>query len=106
MPEEQRANERHHDELLNKLVRKVLHRTVDQLRSVVGGYDLDSFGETNLQLRELCANSGNRAPRILARAKDVDAAGNLPFAVQLSHSAAHFRPQLNRCLITESYRDA
>ena len=74
-------------ELLDQLVGEVVDRAVDQLGAVIGRDDLDPRRQAALQLGELAFTAVGSA-RVLARAQDDDAAGDLALAVQLGHPGA------------------
>src|SRR3546814_2103398 len=50
VPQEQGADQPDDDELFRQFVRQVLDRSIDELRPVIGGDDLDSIGKALLEL--------------------------------------------------------
>jgi hypothetical protein len=96
VPQEQPADDRDDDKLLDQLARQVLHRAVDQLRAVISGDDLDTGRKAPLQFRQLGPDGLDRLACVLALAQDDDAARDLAFAVQLGDAAAHLGADLDR----------
>ncbi len=96
MPQEQRADDRDDDELLDQLAGEVVDRSPDQRRPVIGRHDLDARRQTGFQGFELGLDRCNGGACIGARAKHDDAACDLTFAVQFGHPAPHVRPDLHR----------
>ena len=95
MPQEQHAHQRHHDELLDQLVRQVLDRALDQPAAVVGRDDLHALGQAALQLGELRLHRGDGLLGVLARAQQHHPAGDFALAVQLGDAAPHLGPELD-----------
>src|SRR3546814_12361480 len=70
------------DELLDQLVREVLDRAIDELRTIIDRHHLDAGRQAFPEVGELVLDRGDRFPRILARAQDHHAAGNPALTVQ------------------------
>jgi hypothetical protein len=79
------------DHLLDERVLERRDRFFDELRPVVGGDDLDTLGQTRLDLAEPLLDRVDHRQRVLAVAHDHDAAGRLAFAVELREAAADVR---------------
>src|SRR5947208_9812088 len=105
MKQEHEAYERDDDELLDQLFLEVVHRALDKTRSIVGRYDLDPRGKTQFELLELGLHRVDCLQRILTRAHDDNAAGDLTLAVQLGNAAPHFGANLDACDVTQAHRD-
>ncbi len=80
-PEEQRADERHDDELLDQLGGQIVDRAIDQARPVIGGDDLHAGWQALLQFLEPSAYPVDHLARVLALAHHDDTACNLALAV-------------------------
>ena len=106
VPEEQPADQRDDDELLQQLEAEVLHGAVDQLAAVVGGDDFDARRQAPLQLVQPGVHGGQRFPRVLAAAQDHHAADGLALPVQLSDASAHLRAELHVRNIAQGRRHA
>src|SRR3546814_8528613 len=106
VPEEQAADDRDDDELLYQLVREVLDRAIDELRTIIDRHHLDAGRQAFPEVGELVLDRGDRFPRILARAQDHHAAGNLALTVQLDHTASPFGAALGRGDIAEAHGHA
>src|SRR3546814_1607845 len=70
---------------------EILHCTVDELRTVIGGNDLHSWREARLECIELVLDRCDRFAGIFARAKNDDTARHFAFAVEFGNAASHFR---------------
>ncbi|MNF41891.1 hypothetical protein D3C84_229290 [compost metagenome] len=106
VPEEGRADQRDHDELLHQLLAEVAHRAVDQLAAVVGGDDLHPVRQAAFQFLEFGLDRIDGAARVLAAAQDHHAADHLALAVQFGDAATHLRPQLDMRHLAEGHRHA
>ena len=95
MEQENGADQRHHDELLDQLVAQVVHGAVNQQRPVIGGHDLHARWQARLERLDLGFDRLDRCTSVLARAHDDDATRHFAFAVQLGNAATHFRADLN-----------
>ena len=71
-----------------------VNRAVDQPRPVVGGDDMDAFGETGLQLLNLLLDEFRDGERVLAVPHQHDAPHNFA-AIFLVDAAAELRPELH-----------
>src|SRR3546814_9191519 len=81
------SDDRDDDELLDQLVREVLDRAIDELRTIIDRHHLDAGRQAFPEVGELVLDRGDRFPRILARAQDHHAAGNLALTVQLDRKS-------------------
>ena len=95
VPQEQRADQRHDDKLLQQLIAEVVDRPVDQLAAIVGRHDFHPFRQTAFQGLELVFNGGNHFAGVFAGSQDHHAAGHFALAVQFGDTAAHFRTCLH-----------
>ena len=95
VPEEQRADHRHHDKLFNQLRAQVVDGPVNQLAAVVGGDHLNPFRQAFLQRGELLFHRRNHFTGVLTRAQQHHAARHFTLAVHFSDTAAHFRADLH-----------
>src|SRR3546814_17679473 len=91
VPEEQRADDRDNDEFFEQFMGEILHCTVDELRTVIGGNDLHSWREARLECIELVLDRCDRFAGIFARAKNDDTARPFAFAVEFGNAESHFR---------------
>ncbi len=106
VPEEEGADERHHEEFLGEFAGEILDRPIDQLRAVIGGDHLDASWQAALELLELVLDGRDGLAGVLARAQDHHAASDLGLAVELGDAAAHLRADLKRGHVAERDRDA
>ena len=106
VPQEEHADQRDDDELLEQLERQVVDRALDQRAAVVGGDDLHALRQARLQLGQARLHRLDRRLRVLARAQHDHAAGHLALAVELGDAAAHLRAHLQRGDITQPHGDA
>ena len=104
--QKRRADQRHHQELLEQLEAQVAHRTLDQAGAVVHRHDLHPCGQPFLQLDQLGLHRPNRVQCVLARAHHDHATGRFALAIQFTNAAPHFRPQLHPRHITQRDHDA
>ena len=105
MKQEQHADERNDDELLDQLFFEVFHRAFDQVRPVVDRNDLDPWRQARLEFLKFCFYSVDGLQRVLARAHHDDAAGNFALTVELGNAAPHFRADLDARHVTEPHRN-
>ena len=106
MKQEGEAHQCHDDEPLDKLLLQIVDRALDEARPVVGRNDLDAGRQTRFERRELGLYRVDRLQRVLARAHDDDATGDLTLAVQLGNAAAHLRPHLDTGHVAQAHRHA
>src|SRR3546814_20602472 len=85
---------------------EILHCTVDELRTVIGGNDLHSWREARLECIELVLDRCDRFAGIFARAKNDATARHFAFAVEFGHVASHFRADLASGDVTTRHRHA
>src|SRR3546814_3837315 len=90
VPQEQGADQPDDDELFRQFVRQVLDRSIDELRPVIGGDDLDSIGKALLELLELGLDRRDSRARVSALSENNHAACDFAMAVVLGYPA----PQL------------
>ena len=102
--QEEGADQRHDDELLDELVAQVVHRPVDEQRTVVGRNDLDAGRQARLERLELRLHRLDGRARVLARAHHHHAAGDFALAVQLGDAAAHLRADLHERHVAQQDR--
>ena len=96
VPEEDDADERDDDRLLDQLLLEVVDRALDQVGAVVGGDELDALGERGLDpLLDRLLDVLDDAVGVDAVADDHDPARDVALAVQLGHSPAHLRPEVH-----------
>ena len=106
VPEEQRADHRHHDKLFNQLGAQVVDGPVNQLAAVIGGYHLNPFRQAFLQRGELLFHRRNHFSGVLTRAQQHHAARYFTLTVQFSNTTAHFRANLHPRHVLEVDRHA
>ncbi len=104
MPEEQCADQRHHQKLFAQLGREIADGPLDQRTAVVGGDDLDARRQAALQLRQLGLDGSDRLLCILAGAQHHHAAGDLAFSVEFGNATPHLRAYLERSHIPQPHR--
>src|SRR3546814_2249137 len=92
-------------ELFRQFVRQVLDRSIDELRPVIVGDDLDSIGKALLELLELGLHRRDRRPRLSSLSENNHAACDFSLAVAPGSPAPQLGPDLDRCDITEPYRN-
>src|SRR3546814_21114765 len=80
-----------------------LDRAIDELRTIIDRHHLDAGRQAFPEVGELVLDRGDRFPRILARAQDHHAAGNLALPVQLGDAASPFGADLDRGAIAEAH---
>ncbi|SAD68379.1 Uncharacterised protein [Enterobacter cloacae] len=95
VPEEQRADDGHHDKLFEQLAAQVINGPVDKLAAVVGGHNLNALRQAGLQRLQLIFYRRNDLARVFARTQDHHATRHFTLPVQLGNPAAHFRPRLH-----------
>ncbi len=106
MEQEHDAHQRHDDELLDQLVREVVHRAVDERGAIVDGDDLHARRQALAQRGELGLDGLDRLQRVLAGAHHDHAAGHLALAVQLGDAAPHLGPELDGGDVAQPHGDA
>ena len=106
MKQEEKTHHGNDEELFKQFVAKVFHRALDEPRAVVGRDDLDSLGQTALQLLYLVLDRSDGLQCILARAHHDDAADGFALAVEFADAAAHLGSHLDARNITEVHRYA
>ena len=104
--DEDEADERNDNELLSEFLRQIAHRSLDQLRAVVGLDDLDAFREAAAQHLEFRAHCLNRLKSVLARTHDDDPARDLTLSVELGDPTAQLRADLQPCDVFQLNRNA
>src|SRR3546814_6908915 len=92
-------------ELFRQFVRQVLDRSIDELRPVIGGDDLDSIGKALLELLELGLDRRDRRARVSALSENNHAACDFALAVELGYPAPQLGPDLDGCDIAERDRN-
>src|SRR3546814_114954 len=105
VPQEQGADQPDDDELFRQFVRQVLDRSIDELRPVIGGDDLDSIGKALLELLELGLDRRDRRARVSALSENNHAACDFALAVELGYPAPQLGPDLDGCDIAERDRN-
>ena len=91
MEQEQHAHQHHDDEFLHQLFAQRVDCALDQVRAVVGGDDLDAFGQAALELGQPFLDPFDGGQRVAAETHHDDAADGFPFAVELADAAPEIR---------------
>ncbi|CZU30534.1 Uncharacterised protein [Enterobacter cloacae] len=94
VPQEQGADDGHHDKLFKQFGTQVVDCPIDELAAIVGGHNLNPFRQAGLQRLQLISHRRDDFTRIFARTQDHHATRNFPLPVQLGNTAAHFRTRL------------
>src|SRR3546814_3782826 len=74
------------DELFRQFVRQVLDRSIDELRPVIGGDDLDSIGKALLELLELGLDRRDRRARVSALSRSEEHTSELQSLMRISYA--------------------
>src|SRR3546814_2280054 len=80
-----------------------LDRAIDELRTIIDRHHLDAGRQAFPEVGELVLDRGDRFPRILARAQDHHAAGNLALTVQLGDARSEEHTSELQSLMRISY---
>src|SRR3546814_19737046 len=91
-------------ELFRQFVRQVLDRSIDELRPVIGGDDLDSIEKALLELLELGLDRRDRRARVSALSENNHAACDFALAVELGYPAPQLGPDLDGCCLADRDR--
>ena len=84
-------------------MRKIIDRPFDQRAAIVDRDDLHAVGQSGLEFGELCAYAPDGLQRVAAGAHHDNAAGDLPFPVEVRRSPAELRAKLYLGDILDSY---
>src|SRR5579872_1244696 len=95
MKEKDEAHQGDDRELLEELPLQVLDCPLDEARAVIGGDELNAPREARLERGEFGFHGGDGLERVLARAHDDDASGNLTLAIELGDATAHLGSELH-----------
>ena len=93
--QEDDADQRHHQHLLDQLVAQGVDRALDELRAVVGDVDLHALGQAVLELGEPLLDPVDHLEGVLAEAQQHDAGDDLALAVHVDEAATHLGAQLD-----------
>jgi hypothetical protein len=99
--EEHEHDERRDDQFLDDRLPQGADGPVDQCRAVVGRLDDHARRQAVLELEELCLSVLDDLERVLAEARDDDAADGFARAVQLTDAATHLAADLHGRDLTE-----
>src|SRR6266850_990960 len=91
MPEENNADERDDDALLNELLAQGGNRTFNQVAAIIDGDDAHTLWKRRFNLLDLLFDAVDDIERVLAVTHDDDPANSFALAVQLSDAAANVR---------------
>ena len=113
MPEEQRADNGHHNKLFEKLAAQVINGPVDELAAIVSRHNLNAFRQAGLQRLQFVFYRRNDLTRVFARTQDHHPTRHFSLPVKLGNAAAHFRPclyagnvaQVNRYAVFAGFQD-
>ena len=81
VPQEQCADDGHHDKLFEQLGTQVVDCPIDELAAIVGGHNLNAFRQAGLQRLQLIFHRRDDFTRIFTRTQDHHAARNFPLPV-------------------------
>ncbi len=93
VPEEDQNDQAYDEQLFRQGGFEGLDGSLDEVRAVVGGYQLDALGQVGFDLRELCLDPFDDAERVFTVAHDDDTANGLAFPVQIGDAAADVRAE-------------
>ena len=84
------------DQFFDQRVLQIIDRAIDQVRSIVGGDDLQPFGERGFDVRDLRFYALDHLLRVFAEAHDDDAADGFALAVEFTRRLAACPAQRSR----------
>ena len=76
----------HHDHLLGQRPFECIDGTPDQIGTIIGRHDLDTFGQGGTNLVDALLDPIDDRKRVLAIAHHHDPADRLPVAIELGHA--------------------
>src|ERR1035437_1592071 len=91
VPQENEDHQADNDELFQQGVLQVVDGAVDQIRTIIGSNDLQSFRQTRHDIGQLGFDSLDGFFGVLAEAHDYHSSDRLAFAVEFAYSTAHLR---------------
>src|SRR5262245_40271556 len=105
MPQEQQDDEADDDHLDNQLMFEGVNGALDQVRTVISGYDFDPGGQGRLQFIEPVLDAADDFVGVFVMAHNDDTADNIAKSVEVGNSTADLRtpfyprhiPQQDRC---------
>ena len=106
MEQEEHADHGHHKQLLDQLFTQVVHRPLDQSRTVVHGHHLDPVGQARLQVGQPRLYAIDGSPGILTGTHDHDAPDHFALAIQFRYAATHLRAQVDLGHVPQQQRRA
>ena len=93
--QKQGTNERNDDEFLDERALECVDRALDQVRTIVGRDDLDTFRQALLELSEPRFDGIDGRRSVLAPAHDDNRANDLALTIKVSNTASHLRADSN-----------
>src|SRR5713101_7932126 len=102
--QEDRADERDNDRLLEQRAPQCLDRPVDQVRAVVPRHDPDAGRQRGRDLGDPLLDAVDHSQRVLAIAHHDDPADGLPYSITLGDPEPQVGPDRHPGYITDPYR--
>ena len=95
MPEENHADERDDDALLDQLLAQRRDRALDQIAAIVGRHDPDPFGQRRFDLLDFLFDAVNDIERVLAVAHHYDSADGFAASVQFGDTTPNVAAEMH-----------